>query len=163
MRLYPRAWRARYADEFVDVVGEKRLSMQQVVDIMAGAVDAWTSPAVLASVRGSVTSGSGGAEMVQLLKMKCATASPKMTTRDGLIGAGVILASTIVITAVAMAAKAQGSDKFAELLLGMSFPASLIIAMPFMYLKGQSRRVQALFVAIPLAILAGISWLSFLL
>ena len=39
VRLYPRAWRERYGDEFVETVGRKALNPQQVIDIIGGALD----------------------------------------------------------------------------------------------------------------------------
>ena len=85
LRLYPRAWRERYGNEFADLVGARQLTMQQTFDIAVGAIDAWISPSVRASVRGA-TAGTKtrGDVMIQQLKLKvCATATPRYTTRDG--------------------------------------------------------------------------------
>ena len=42
-RLYPRAWRERYGEEFLATIGDGALRLQQIVDIVAGAIDAWVA------------------------------------------------------------------------------------------------------------------------
>ena len=161
VRFYPRPWRERYEHEFIDVVGDRRLSMQQTIDILAGAVDAWISPSVRASVRSSAAgNASGGAAMIQQLKMKCATSTPRYTTKDSLISAGVLMATTVVLLALGNAANRQGYSTLGEVLKGVAFPASMVVSMPFAMLKGQSGRVQMFFVMVPLLILLAISYLA---
>lgn len=98
--------------------------------------------------------------MLQELKMKCATTSPRYTTRDGMISAGMLLLTTLILTGAGMLAKREGHDQLAEATLGLAVPASLILSSPFMYLKGQSWRVQAFFVIVPLTILIAIGLLN---
>lgn len=43
LRLYPRAWRERYGDELLALVGRGALRPQEVIDIVSGAIDAWLS------------------------------------------------------------------------------------------------------------------------
>ena len=44
LRLYPRDWRARYADEFVSLLADATLTPAKVLDIVIGAFDArWSS------------------------------------------------------------------------------------------------------------------------
>lgn len=161
MQLYPRAWRKRYGDEFAEFVGDRRLSFQQVVDIVGGALDAWTSRSVRASVRGSIAGNStGGATMVQTLKLKCATRTPRYTTKDALIGAGVLLAVTVVLQAVGIAANRAAYPTLGETLKGLAFPASMLLSMPFYLTKGLSWRAQALLLGVPMLILIAISYLA---
>lgn len=47
---YPRAWRARYGDEFIAVL-EQGLTWRAAVDVLSGALDAWALE-LLASIRG---------------------------------------------------------------------------------------------------------------
>lgn len=44
IRLYPRAWRARYGDELEDLVGSRKLGMSGTFDMLRGAVDAHRHP-----------------------------------------------------------------------------------------------------------------------
>jgi hypothetical protein len=62
VRLYPRAWRGRYEEEFVAMLEQGRLSVRDLFDVALGAADAWLRPQVLyegglvmvARMRGSV-------------------------------------------------------------------------------------------------------------
>jgi hypothetical protein len=142
-------------------VGDRRLSAQQVVDIVGGALDAWTSRSVRASVRGSVAGNStGGATMVHTLKLKCATQTPRYTTKDALIGAGVMIAVSFVMLAVGIAATRSGYAGLGETLKGLAFPASMLLSMPFYLTKGLSWRAQALLLGVPMLILIVISYLA---
>jgi hypothetical protein len=161
LQLYPRAWRERYGEEFADFVGDRRLSVQQVLDIVGGALDAWTSRSVRASVRGSVAGNStGGANMVHTLKLKCATRTPRYTTKDALIGAGVMIAVTFVLLALGIASNRSGYAVLGETLKGLAFPASMLLSMPFYLTKGLSWRAQTVLLGVPMAILIVISYVA---
>jgi hypothetical protein len=41
VRLYPPAWRARYQDEFVTLLEDRRITPSIAFDIVRGAADAW--------------------------------------------------------------------------------------------------------------------------
>jgi hypothetical protein len=47
VRLYPRAWRDRYEEEFVALLEERPASIGDVFDVALGATDAWLSPQVV--------------------------------------------------------------------------------------------------------------------
>ena len=51
LRLYPRAWRERYGDEFAALAGDAPLGASQIIDIVSGAIDARFSRDVRGSVR----------------------------------------------------------------------------------------------------------------
>lgn len=55
LRLYPRAWRRRYGDEFVALLEGRRLTPTVVFDVARGALDAHRR------ARGATMGGSGGA------------------------------------------------------------------------------------------------------
>jgi hypothetical protein len=44
LRLYPRAWRRRYADEFADLLAAERPTPRLVLDLALGALDAHLCP-----------------------------------------------------------------------------------------------------------------------
>jgi Rieske Fe-S protein len=44
LRGYPAAWRARYGAEFLDLLAERRLRARDVLDVLAGALDARRHP-----------------------------------------------------------------------------------------------------------------------
>ena len=104
LRLYPRAWRERYGEEFLEFVGPGRLRPQQVIDIVSGAVDAHLSR----EVRRSTAPEGGGAFMLTSLKAACARTGPRITTRDGVIGAAVMIVASLVFVALGTVLKRQG-------------------------------------------------------
>jgi len=164
LRLYPRAWRERYGEEFLETVGSGALQLQQIIDIVAGAIDAWTSPSVRRQTRsGSVDRTSQGDPMATILGTICTRTTLRYTTRDALIGAGVMLATTLVMSAAGIILKARGLTLTGEMLVTNAFFVSLVLSMPFWVLKGQSWRAQLALTAIPIIILLGISYLATLI
>ena len=90
LRLYPRAWRQRYGDEFLALMGDRPLPVRHVVDVVAGAIDARLSrPRPEASGHAG---SEGGAAVLQALKTACQQSSP-ITTRDGVTSASVIFSA----------------------------------------------------------------------
>ena len=51
VRLYPRAWRERYEEEFVALLEERPASLFDLQDIALGALDAWLRPQVASERR----------------------------------------------------------------------------------------------------------------
>lgn len=156
LRLYPRAWRERYGEEFLEFVGGGPLRAKQVIDIVSGAIDAHLSR----EVRRSTAPNGGGAIMLSSLKAACARTDPAITRRDGLIGAGAMILATLVFVALGTVLKRQGWPELGETILSLSYTASLLVAMPFLWLKGQSWKVQVLSVGVPLVILAAIAYVT---
>ena len=81
LNLYPRAWRARYGDEFLETVGNGDLRLQQIVDIISSAVDAWLSADVRHATRPASAVTAGGNTMT-VRAMICRTNNARYTTRD---------------------------------------------------------------------------------
>jgi hypothetical protein len=160
LRLYPRAWQQRYGDEFLATVGDGALHFQQVIDIVSGAIDAWFSSDVRRSTTGP--SQQGEATMTAL-KAACSRTQVRMTTRDGLIGAAIMLGTTFTLSALGIFLKRSGSHELGELLTSISFSAALVISMPFTFMKGQPWRAQAVICGGTLLILTAITYLATLI
>lgn len=86
-------------------------------------------------------------------------ASSDVATRDALVGAGVMLGATLLFAVLGVAAKRTGLEFASEVLLSVAFPGSVLLAMPFTYLKGKPREAQLLYVGLPLllVVLIGIA------
>ena len=153
LRLFPRGWRERYGDEFLATVGDEPLRPSQVIDIAACAVDAWTSPEIRRATR-------EGGLMSKKLLTSCGSTELVWTRRDALLGAFALIGATICFCAAGYAAKRMGYAATGKAVLGIAFPGSLLLSMPFTYLKGKPWRTQLLLVGLPLAILIGIGFLA---
>ena len=159
IRLYPRAWQARYGEEFVEMVGNNRLRVQQVVDIVSGAIDAWLSSDVR---RATVATGGAreGGMVMSVQSLLCASSKARYTTRDGLMGSAVMLLATFVLAAIGIAARRNGFPVAGEMLKALAFPASMTLSMPFWILKGQPWKAQAVLVGGTVALLVAVGYIS---
>src|SRR5688572_32795298 len=126
LRLYPRAWRDRYGGEFLATAGPGRLSVQQAIDIASGAIDAWLSSDVRNATRALSTATSGGRTMT-VRTMICRKSEARYTTRDGLIGAGVMLAAAIGFVVMAFLLRRAVWPTAGEMARSLAFPVSMTI------------------------------------
>lgn len=60
LRLYPRAWRQRYEDEFAALLEHHTTSPRLILDIILGAIDAHLWPRVSAAGRELAAKAAGG-------------------------------------------------------------------------------------------------------
>jgi len=164
LRLYPPSWRARYGEEFLATVGEEALRFRQVLDIVMVAIDAWLSSDVRNATRAyrvapnGVPNG-GGLPMLKTI-MACGDKGLGVTPRDGLIGAGVMLAINLVCSGVGIALHRSGWPVTGEILKGLAFPASFTLSMPWWLMKGSPRRAQAVIIGGTMLVLIVLSWLA---
>jgi hypothetical protein len=164
IRFYPRAWRERYGAEFVETVGSGALNAQQVIDIAMGAVDAWLSADVRRSSAGVVAGAvPRGGQMTTMSKILCRDSKLRMTTRDGLLSAAAMLASTLVIMTVGVMLRRSGSHDLGDAVVSLAFPMSMLVSMPFGIMKGQPWKAQALVLGVTFAILMACGYLSLLI
>ena len=161
LRLYPRAWRERYGEEFLQTVGDAPLRGQQVIDIFMGAIDARVSSAVRRS-SGALAADKGG-HVLSVLKAECGRARYRMTVRDGWLSAGVLILTTLVFTGLGIYAGRTGHPVWSDALKSVSFPMSVVASMPFGILKGTPRRAQVALLGIVTTILVGATYLATLI
>ncbi|HEY7474032.1 MAG TPA: hypothetical protein VH679_03410 [Vicinamibacterales bacterium] len=163
LRLYPRAWRERYGDEFLELVGDRPLTVAQLIDSVSGAIDAHLSSDVRATTvaRRSDIRLEGEAAVLNTPKIVCYhdIAAP-FSKRDAWIGAAVMIAATAVFSTAGILFDRVGYEALGDAAKAFAFPASLLLSMPFTYVKGQSWRAQCVLVGIPLAILALITYIA---
>jgi hypothetical protein len=161
LRLYPRAWRDRYGEEFVAIAADQGgLDYAQTIDVLFAAVDAWLSLDVRQATRAASAGSNSGGGTSMLKAMLCDRAKPRVTVVDGLIGAGLMIASTVLFLGLTSAARSAGWTETAEAIAGLSFPVSFVVSMPFWLMKGQPWKAQAAIIGATLAILIGAGFLS---
>ena len=157
VRLYPRRWRERYGEEFVETVGAKPLNVQQAVDIVSGAVDAWIS---FRSKTAKARTEGGGEIMVQQWKAICATNGVRYSKGDALISAGVMIGATLILVAAGIAASRLGYPEFGDALKSVALPIALTVSMPFAILKGQPKSVQTFTISFSTVMLIVATWIA---
>jgi hypothetical protein len=160
LRLYPRAWRERYGEEFLATVGDGPLHLQQVIDIVSGAIDAWLSADVRSATTVPRVAPSRGGPMLLKSLVICDRTSHRYTTRDSLIGAGVMIAGTLAFSLLGIAARRDGWQATGEILLNLGFLGSFLLSMPFWLMKGQPWKAQVVMVGTTLAVLVVIGYLA---
>jgi hypothetical protein len=142
LRLYPRAWRERYGEEFVSMTGPGALGPQQVIDIVSGAIDAWLSADVRDATRAYGVAPTGGGPMTLKSMMVCGQAQMRYTTRDSLIGAGVMIGATLILSVLGIEVRRAGWPQTGEVLTSLAFFGGLTLSMPFWLMKGQPWKAQ---------------------
>ena len=157
LHLYPSGWRARYGGEFLDMLGSDRLQPQQVIDIISGAIDAWLSTEVRDATR--IAAATGETTMMKEISV-CLRNQQRYTTRDGWIGAVVMLIGTAILVLAGTILNRSGWPAAGEAIVNMSFLVAMMLSMPFWMMKGQPWRAQAVLIGGTLAILAAISVLA---
>lgn len=155
LRLYPKAWRDLYGEEFAGILATQRLSPRLLLDIIGGAVDARLQP--------QVRSNKGDVMTMGFLK-RCAVGGPQLSKKDELLGAAAMIGFSLVFAGLYVwASYVYRDNEMVEAFGIMAFPAAMIATMPFTYLKGQSRAARVVTVGGLLLFLAAISYLAALI
>jgi len=152
LRLYPRAWRDRYGEEFLALLGDGRLSMRNVVDVMAGAVDARlvSGRSAFAAARSDLE---GGAAVLQTLKEACRHPEP-VDPRDARIGAAVMIGLTAFLTLIGVIVDKLGYVPAGQFFIYFGFFVALQASLLFTLFKRQPARVKAVLAGGPLVMVA---------
>ena len=159
LRLYPRAWRERYGEEFLATTGPGTLSVQQVVDIVSGAIDAWLSADVRSASRAATVVAAGGSTMT-VRAMICRTSNARYTTRDALIGSAIMIALTVILALTGNAVARAGWALSGEMIKNLAFSVPFTLSMPFWLMKGQPWKAQVVIVGATTAFLLVISYVA---
>ena len=155
LRLYPRAWRDMYGEEFAGILAKQRLSPRLLLDVIGGAVDARLQPQVRLA---------GGDTMTRNLLKRCAASGPQLTKKEERIGAAAMIGFSLLFAGLyTWASFAYRGNELVDTFGVMAFPAAVVATMPFTYLKGQTRTAQFVTVGGLLVFLAAISYLAALI
>jgi len=151
LRLYPRAWRERYGVEFLATIEHGPLRSREAIDIVFGAIDAWLSADVRRMTMSPAATREGGRMLLKSL-WACERTEGAVTPRDGLIGAAVMLVSSVVFKALAHASQ-DAFPAASHLFTSLAFLGPFTLSMPFWLMRGQSWRAQTLIVGGTLTLL----------
>jgi hypothetical protein len=155
--LFPRAWRDRYGEEFLALLGEGSLSASEWIDVLRGAVDAWLSADVRDGLAVRRVATSGGRSMRLKSMMACERRSVRVSIFDSLLGAGVMVGASFVLF---LLARRLGWPDGGKALAGLSFPLALTLSLPFWLTKGVPWKAQAAIIGGTITLLAAITCVS---
>jgi hypothetical protein len=155
LRLYPRAWRDRYGDEFLALLDDRALGITEIADIALGALDA----RLTSSTRMAAMEASGGS--MKVLSKVCARPAEAEVSRSvALISAGLMIGMSLLMSVAGTLVRRSGWPDTGQFLLAMAFPAALMVSLPMLYLRHHSWRVHLAIVGGTLAFLSLITLLA---
>ena len=165
LKLYPPRWRRRYGKEFLALIAPQRFSFVTVLDIIGGAIDAWTQPQSHLAARAAPQSEGDMIMLARVMRLRCAGHGAKPTTADGLKGAAVVLGGTLLSVLVATWMRRQSVDPvYTQALLNNGWLVSFVVSMPYTTLKGWPGRTQAIFIGVLVILLTllalGGTWIN---
>jgi len=142
IRLYPRAWRARYGDELASLVAAERPTLRLALDLIAGAIDARVNRQPLPGDAGS--SDHRGVAMRQAI-LHC---EPVHVTRaESLRSAAVMIGATVLLAGVSLALKSWfGKTPLVEAFMTSTFPLAFLVGVSGTYFKPYTRSARAIII-----------------
>jgi hypothetical protein len=146
LALYPPRWRRRYGTELRALIAAQPFSLHTIVDLIAGAIDAWLEPQ-----RTPLQPAAAGEEGVTMnatmLRLGCAGSNVRITRNDVRKSVAINLGGTLVLTAIWMALRVRLGDRtYLDAFIGMAFLIPYLFSMPYTSLKGRSLATQVIFI-----------------
>jgi hypothetical protein len=149
LKLYPPRWRRRYGKEFVDLIASQRFSFVTVLDIIAGAVDAWTQPQRHLAARAAVQQEGESIMLAKRMRLRSAGHGATPTTADAVKGAAIILAGTALSVVAATWMERRSVDPvYTQTLMFSGWLIAYVVSMPYTALKGWPPRTQVVFISV---------------
>jgi hypothetical protein len=149
LNLYPPRWRRRYGEEFLALIAPQRFSVVTVLDIIGGAIDAWTRPQSHLAARAASPSEGDTNMLARMMRLRCAGYGAKVTTADGVKGAAVVLGGTLLSVLVATWMRRQSFDPvYSQALMANGWLISFVVSLRYTTLKGWTGRTQAIFMGV---------------
>lgn len=147
------------------MIAPQRFSFVTVLDIIGGAIDAWTQPQSHLAGRAATQSEGDTIMLAKMMRLRCVGHGAKTTTADGLKGAGIVLGGTLLSVLVASWMRQQSVDPvYTEALMTNGWLFAFVVSMPYTALKGWPGRTQAIFVSVLLMLVAmltlGGTWIN---
>jgi hypothetical protein len=147
LRLYPPRWRRRYGDELRALIRSQPFSFHAVVDLIAGAIDAWFEPQKFPIPPAAAGHETGVTMIGAMMKLDCAGSRGKVTREDAWKSAVVSLGGTLLLTAVWMALHIHLGDRtYINAFSAMAFLVPYLFSMRYTSLKDRTLRTQTIFI-----------------
>jgi hypothetical protein len=137
IRLYPRAWRDRYGEEFATLVESQAVRPGLVLDILAGAIDAHLAPQWRRGLDEAAASTPGDT-LMKRLALRCAD-TPYGSRAEQLRYALLTIVSAAAVSGFYLwANRTAKDDPFVEALGISAFPIAVMVGTMPAYLRDHS-------------------------
>lgn len=147
IRLYPRRFRLRYGAELADLIAARPFSVRTTVDLIAGAIDAWIHPQLLAAVQAKPDAEGEKTMMARLMRFECAGYGEEITAADTKKSLAITFLGTIVMLfGWWWIRRSFGVNPYVVALAGNSFLVPYFFSLRYTTLKGRSAGVQWAFI-----------------
>jgi hypothetical protein len=159
LKLYPPRWRRRYGDEFADLIGQQRFSLRTAMDIIGGAIDAWTQPQSHLSPRGSSSPEGETVMLARILRLRCAGYGAKVTPVDVAKGAAVTIGGSLLSVLVVFWMRKAGVNRAYWTTLSVNgWLIAYVASLRYTTLKGWPGRTQAVYIILLAGVIAAITF-----
>ena len=154
LKLYPPRWRRRYGEELRSLVSAQRFSIGNAIDLIAGAIDAWINPQMIAAMQSAPAAKGEEMRLARTMKLRCAGYGPDVTKADQWKSVAVMLGATVVLSLAWMWLHVRThDDPYVDAFALMPLFAGLLLSMRHTYLKARSGASQAIFIGGTIAML----------
>jgi hypothetical protein len=165
LALYPPRWRRRYGDELRALIGSQPFTLHAVIDLIAGAIDAWLEPQKIPLQ--PETRPEGGVTMIgTMMKLGCAGSGGRVAPEDMRKSLAINLGGTLLLTAIWMTMHIRriGDRTYVDTFSAMAYLVPYLISLRYTSLKGRSLRTQSIFIGgmilVLTLILATAGWIA---
>jgi Ca2+/Na+ antiporter len=147
LALYPPRWRRRYGDELRALIGSQPFSVHAVIDLIAGAIDAWLEPQKFPVTMAPAGAEQGATMIRTMLKLGCAGSRGPVSREDARKSAAVNLGGTLLLTAFWMTLRIRlANHNYVDGFLAMAYLVPYLFSLRYTSLKGRSLRTQSIFI-----------------
>jgi hypothetical protein len=147
LALYPPRWRRRYGDELRALIGSQPFSLHAVIDLIAGAIDAWLEPQKFPLQPAPAGAEQGVTMIGTMMKLGCAGSRVRVTREDAWKSAAVSLGGTLLLTALWMTLRLRLGDRtYVNAFSAMAFLVPYLFSLRYTSLKGRSLATQSIFI-----------------
>jgi hypothetical protein len=164
LALYPPRWRRRYGDEFRALLASQRFSIHAMVDLIAGAIDAWLEPQRIRTPEPVTTGPKEGETMIgTMVKLGCARGS--VAPEDVRKSLAVNIGGTLLLTFVWMMLLLRLENRtYVDAFFPLAFLVPYLVSLRYSSLKGRSLATQSIFIGgmalVLIAILGTAGWIA---
>lgn len=160
LRLYPADWRARYGDEFLELLARERRTPGKVLDVLLGALDAHLHTRLGARAPRPAAGSIGGVAMIGGLTFRCAGGprrSRAETLRTSVLVAGYMIAMTALYVIMK---RLFGPELWVEAIGFAGVPVALVIYASQDQLQARSWTARAVLLLIIVAFSFFAAWIG---